>query len=186
MSDVFEGRGNVGYLTWEQFSRFRRAVHHSLEMVPWLRVAGYIRTGEPDEIRAPSSDRPLGLPPTWLAAEEISRLSRELQFWPDLEDVAKDSDGFEVAILFTREVETASHRWPFEDKAHKVQHLRCQSCSAETLRYSPPMAPGEEVSIRCTECGASMSDDEFRILATLVAAEVQRGSNGGPGRLDVA
>lgn len=176
MSDVFEGRGNVGYLTWEQFSRFQRAVHHSLDMVPWLRVAGYIRTGEPDEIRAPSSDRPLGLPPTWLAAEEISRLSRELQFWPDLEDVAKDAEGYEIAILFTREVETASHRWPFEDKAHKVQHLRCQSCSAQSLRYSPPGFEGDVVEIKCTDCAATLTEDEFRTLAALVAMEVQKTS----------
>lgn len=185
MSDPMEGRGYVGYLTWDQFVRFRRAVHHSLRLVPWLRVAGYVKTA-PEEIRAPSSDRPLGLPPTWLAAEEIDRLSRELQFWADLEDVARDAAGHEVAVMFTREVETAAHRWPLEDRSHKVQHLRCQSCSAETLRYSPPGAPGEEIEIACTECGASMSDEEFRTLAALVAAEVQRGSNGGSGRLGAA
>lgn len=179
--------GNVGYLTWDQFSRFRRAVYASLKLEPWLRVAGYIRSGEPDEVRAPSSDHPLGVPPTWLAAEEISRLSRELQFWPDLEDVAKDSDGADVAIMFTREVETALHRWPYEDKSHKVRHLRCQSCSGETLRYTPPQFEGDDVHIACTECATTISEDDFRVLAALVAAEVQKGvTNGGTRRMDAA
>ncbi|MGX9349184.1 hypothetical protein [Microbacterium sp. KNMS] len=165
---------NVGYMAWGEFARFRRAVHFSLELVPWLRVAGYVKTGEPDEIRAPSSDHPLGVPPTWLAAEEITRLSHQLQGWPDLEDVANDSDGVEIARVFTREVETAAHRWPFEDRSHRVRYLRCQECSGETLRYSPPRFTGDDVRIGCTECDATVTEEEFNTLAALVALEMKR------------
>lgn len=178
---------DVGYLTWEEFDRFRRAVHKSVQVVPWFQVAGYIKGGV-EEVRAPSSNHPLGLPPTWLAAEEITRLSRELRYWPDLEDVANDPYGADTARLFTREVETALARWPIEDKPHKVRHIRCQVCAGETIRYTPPQFEGDAVSIACTECAHAYTEDEFKTLVTLVTAEITRTEKaiGGTRRLGAA
>lgn len=164
---------NVGYLTWDEFDRFTRAVHKSLTIVPWLRAAGYIR-GEVDEIRSPSSNHPLGVPPTWLAAEEITRLSSELRYWADLEDAANDDYGSDIAKQFTREVETALARWPIEDKPHKVRHVRCQVCAGETIQYNPPQGIWRPVKIACTECGHKVSEDEFKTLVELVTAEMKR------------
>ncbi|WP_323986219.1 hypothetical protein [Microbacterium plantarum] len=164
---------NVGYLTWAEWDRFNAAVHRSLIIVPWLHAAGYIK-GEVNEIRSPSSDHPLGLPPTWLAAEEIRRLSGELRYWANLEDVANDVDGADTARLFTREVETASARWPIEDRPHHVQHVRCQQCAGETIRYDPPRYDADEVKIACTECGRTYDDDEFTTLLKLVLDELER------------
>lgn len=166
---------DVGYLTWDEFKSFRWAVHYSLRLVPWLRVAGHIR-GEASEVRAPSSDPPMNLAATWIAAEEIDRLSRELSVWPNLEDVAADHFGVTVARWFTREVQTAAHRWPFEDRARRVQYLRCQACTADALQYSPPEFEGDASGIGCVECGATMTDDEFRVLAAMVAADIRKGS----------
>lgn len=163
----------VGYLTYEEFRRFRTAVDRSLLIVPWLRAAGYIR-GELDEIRSPSSDHPLGVPPTWLAAEEITRLSTELRYWADLEDAANDDYGKDVARQFTREVETALARWPIEDKPRNVMHIRCAGCYRLTLRYQPPQFDGDEVSVRCQECGQAMSGDEFAKAAQILAVEMDR------------
>ena len=168
-----EQHENVGYLTWEEFDRFRRAVHKSQQVVPWFRVAGYIK-GAVEEVRAPSSNHPLGIPPTWLAAEEITRLSGELRYWPDLEDVANDEYGAFIARQFTREVETALARWPIEDKPHRVRHVRCQECAGETIRYEPPQYDGDDVHIACTDCGHQLTEDEFRTLVELVTAEMKR------------
>lgn len=180
--------GDIGYLTWEEFERFRRAVHQSQVVVPWFRVAGYIRNAVANDRINTSVDHPLGLPPTWLAAEEISRLSAELVYWPNLEDVARDQFGQYIAMQFTREVETALHRWPIEDKAHKVRHVRCQSCAGETIRYEPPMFDGDDVHIACTECGHKLTEDEFKTLVELVTAELKRTENsiGSVGRLGAA
>lgn len=179
--------GDIGYLTWEEFDRFRRAVHQAQIVIPWFRVAGYIR-GHAEEVRAPSSNHPLGLPPTWLAAEEITRLSVELRYWPNLEDVANDLFGRDIAVLFTREVETALHRWPIEDRPHKVRHVRCQQCAGETIRYEPPSFEGDKVHIACTECGHELTEDEFKTLVELVTAELKRTENsiGSVGRLGAA
>lgn len=178
---------NVGYMTWEAFDRFRRAVHQAQIVIPWFRVAGYIR-GQVEEVRAPSSNHPLGLPPTWLAAEEISRLSHELRYWPNLEDVASDLYGQNIALQFTREVETAMHRWPIEDKPHRVRHVRCQECAGETIRYEPPQYADDTVHIGCTDCGHEMTEDEFRTLLELVTAEIKRteATLGGTRRLGAA
>lgn len=164
---------NVGYLTWEEWRRFRIAVDKSLIIVPWFRVAGYIKS-DINEIRSPSSSHPLGIPPTWLAAEEITRWSKELQYWADLEDVANDVDGKDIAMTFTREVETALARWPVEDKPHKVRYLRCQECAGETIKYDPPQFDGDEIHIACTECGHHLTEDEFKTLVTLVTEEIKR------------
>ena len=165
--------GGVGYLTWEQFDDFQAAVHQALILVPWLYAAGYIK-GEINEIRSPSVDHPLGLPPTWIAAEEINRLSVELRHWPDLEDVARDDFGASIARQFTREVETACARWPIEDKARAVRHIRCQSCAGETIRYDPPRYEADTVKIACTECARTYTDEEFTTLVELVTAEMKR------------
>lgn len=164
---------DVGYLTWDEFDRFRRAVHKSVQVVPWFRVAGYIK-GEAAEVRSPSSNHPLGLPPTWLAAEEITRMSQELRYWPDLEDVAADIDGKDIAMMFTREVETALARWPIEDKPHKVRHVRCQQCVNETIRYTPPQFDGDNTHIACTECGHTLTEEEFIVMVELLTGEMQR------------
>ncbi|MCK8477216.1 hypothetical protein [Microbacterium aurugineum] len=178
---------NVGYLTWDEWRRFRTAVDKSLIVVPWFRVAGSIKGGA-EEVRAPSSDHPLGLNPTWLAAEEISRLSHELRYWADLEDAANDTYGADIARLFTREVETALARWPIEDKPHKVRHVRCQVCAGETIRYRPPEFEGDRVHIACTECAHEYTEDEFKTLIELVTAEIQRTEKaiGGTRRMGAA
>lgn len=183
---MYDGE-NVGYMTYDEFARFQRAVHQSVKVVPWFRVAGYIKGGV-EEIRASSSNHPIGVPPTWLAAEEITRLSTELRYWPNLEDVARDDYGSDVAKTFTREVETALARWPIEDKPHKVRHVRCQQCAGETIRYTPPVGIWQAVNIACTECGHTYSEDEFKTLVELVTAEMKRteGSIGGARRLGAA
>lgn len=167
---MYDGE-NVGYMTYDEFARFRRSVHYSLKLVPWLRVAGYIKAGEPDEIRGNSVEPPLGIPPTWLAAEEITQLSHELNRWADLEDVAADDGGFELALVFTREVETAAAKWPFEDRAHRVQFVRCPSCQMVGLRYEPPTFAGESIAVKCRECRHYVSEEEFARLTALIAAE---------------
>lgn len=178
---------NVGYLTWDEFERFREAVDQFPKVVPWFRVAGYIK-GDVEEVRAASSNYPLGLPPTWIAAEEITRLSKELQYWANLEDAANDDWGRTVAMQYTREVETALVKWPIEDKPHKVRHIRCQECAGETIKYTPPAYDGDHVRIECTECGHRLTEDEFKVLVELVTAEIKRTekSIGGIGRLGAA
>lgn len=163
----------IGYLTYEEFHRFRRAVDRSLIAVPWFRVAGYIK-GAVEEVRAPSSNHPLGIPPTWLAAEEIERLSTELRYWANLEDAANDTYGADTARAFTREVETALARWPIEDKPRRVRHIRCQQCAGETIRYRPPEFNGDHVHIACTECHHQLTEEEFTTLLELVTAEMKR------------
>ena len=169
---------DVGYLTFEQFSRFRRAVHYSLKLVPWLRVAGYVKTGDPDEVFGGSVHPPLGVPPTWLAAEEISRLSQELNGWADLEDIAADDFGCSIAVQFTREVETAAAMWPFEDRPHRVQFVRCPSCGMVGLRYEPPTFEGDVIAVKCRECRHYVSEEEFVKLTSLIAAEFAKAKEG--------
>lgn len=167
---MFDGY-NVGYMTYDEFNRFRRSVNYSMKLVPWLRVAGYIKTGDPDEIRGKSVEPPLGIPPTWLAAEEITQLSQALNRWRDLEDVAADDGGFELALIFTREVETAAAKWPFEDRAHRVQFVRCPACRTVGLRYEPPTFEGDPISVKCRECHHHVSEQEFARLTALIAIE---------------
>lgn len=182
-----DSEGEFGYLTTAQWRSFQWAVHYSLRLVPWLYAAGNYSINDPDEARSKSVDVPLGMPATMLAAIEIERLSRELGEWDNLEDIANDVFGAEIAKQFTREVQTAAHRWPFEDTPHKVEHLRCQTCSGETLRYSPPMFEGDDPEIGCTECGATLTEDQFRTLAAIVAEDMKKGATlGGAGRLDAA
>jgi len=186
MTDVHE---SVGYLTWEQFERLRYAVNDSRALVPWLRIAGYIRGGDTDELRHRSSDRPLGLPPTWLAAEEITRLLNELNQYHELEDAANDEYGAWVAQELTREVGTAAHKWPLEDRPHNIRHLRCVACAMLTLRYQPPRTGGETVTVSCRSCNHRMDEQGFAAAVALVEAEANErrlGDRRGSRRKDAA
>ena len=163
----------VGYLTWVEFERFRWAINDAPRLVWWLRVAGYIRGGDADELKHRTTDHPLGVPPTWLAAEEITRLMHELNTFPEIEDAANDEYGAWVAQQFTREVRTANAKWPFEDRPHNVQHLRCATCGYMSLKYNPPGSPGADVTVKCkeTRCGAVMDEKTFRAAVVLIEAE---------------
>lgn len=178
MQEYDPNAGGVGYLTWAEFDRFRNAVDNARQYVPWLRVAGYIKIGaDPDEWFNKTSHRvnmPLGLPPAWLAAEEITSLLGEINQWPDLEDVAKK--GSEFALLLTREVETAMARWPMSDRAHAVKFFRCQACNQMTLRYYPPRFVGEALIdsvVKCTDktCRAIVDETMFTRMAVIAEME---------------
>ncbi|ALJ22063.1 hypothetical protein [Microbacterium sp. No. 7] len=163
----------IGYYTVEQFDRLRNAVNNARALVPWLRVAGYIRSGEVDVKVTSSQDGHIGLPPTWLAAEEITRLLQELNQWPELEDAVNDEYGAWVAWEFTRETEIARAKWPHADRPHRVRHMRCQACNALTLRYHPPRFDGDRVIVRCSDkaCRAIMDEDMFTFAAHLIESE---------------
>jgi len=171
--------GNVGYLTAEEFDRLRRAVHNASTHMAWWRVAGYVRMGsDPDEERGRGSrgTMPLGLPPTWLAAEEISQLSSELNKWRELEDAANDLQGVEICTLLTKEVETACAKWPMSERARSVRYFRCTACQMLTLRYYPPTFAGERLidsAVKCTnkECRAVIDEQMFARMALLIEAE---------------
>lgn len=175
MPEYIEG-GNVGYLTAEQFARFRWAVHDSRKLVLWLRIAGYVRGGEADVRVQTSSERPLGLPPTWIAAEDIVRLLHELNQWGELEDAAGDEYGATVAWQFTRDVETAGARWPWKDRPHRVKYMRCQACNRMSLRYEPPRSAGDSIVVRCRErdCLAVLPELMFERVAVMARAEHDR------------
>lgn len=173
--------GSVGYLTWNEFDRFRRADDNARKYVPWLRVAGYLKSGsDPDEFRGRSvmSHPPLGLPSTWLAAEEITRLSYEINAWPTHEAIAHDLEGSELALLFTREVETAAAKWPIADRPRSVKFFRCTSCQQPTLRYYPPSLDGVYVrdsAVKCSnrECRAVIDEQMFMRMALIEEAEAR-------------
>lgn len=164
--------GGVGYLTWTEYERFTRAVDNAITHTRWWRLAGHIRTGDPDEHRTRSNDPTIPLPATWLAAEEISNLLQEINHWPTLEDVAKF--GHELALMLTREVETAMHKWPMEDRPHKVRHLKCRTCGEPALRYYPPKAAGTDITVKCTSCKAVEDPQMFEHDILLIRLEAER------------
>lgn len=165
--------GNVGYLTATQFDRFQWAVNDAVKHVSFWRVAGYVRSGDPDELSHRSNDRPLGVPPTWIAAEEVSRLLAELNQWPELEDAANDEYGAWLAEELTREVETAKAKWPLEDRPHRVKYIRCQACGQLSLTWHPPRGAEDTAIIRCREksCRAVMDDTKFAFWCGVIEHE---------------
>ena len=162
----------IGYYTVDQFDRLRGAVNTARTLVPWLRVAGYIR-GESTERIHTSRDGHIGIPPTWIAAEEITRLLTELNAFPELHHAVNDEYGAWVAWEFVRETETANARWPIEDHTHKVRHMRCTGCGALTLRYHQPRHAEDPIIVRCSDpdCRTVMGEAMFAFAAHLIEQE---------------
>lgn len=162
---------DVGYMTWRDFEALQWAVNESRRLVPWLYQAGFIRTGEDVTVQT-SATGYMNLAPTWLAAEEISRLLNELNQFPELEDAANDKFGQYLATQLTREVQTASYRWPYEERTHKVARLRCAGCERLSLVYRPPRFEGDAIRVDCG-CGYVLCEDEFTFACELLALEEQ-------------
>jgi len=183
----------IGYLTYDQWDRFLRAWTTATKLLPWWWVAGHIRGGDIDELRTRSSESHIGLPATYLAADEIASLMRELNGWKELEDAARDNFGHYLVSQFTSSVETAAAKWPLSDRNHRVKYFRCPACDQQSLKYYPPNvgkridAPmvdvrfriGErivkaelmDVVVRCESCGDVMSQAMFERAAVMVAYE---------------
>ncbi|MTE24843.1 hypothetical protein [Microbacterium sp. ZXX196] len=168
-----DGHGEFGYLTTAQWRSFQWAVSYSLVLVPFLRDAGNYSISV-DEGRTAKTEPALGMPATQIAAIEIESLAGELRHWPDLEDIANDTTGWQVAIDFTREVQTAAHRWPMEDKPHDVEDVRCTHCGMIALVYQPPQVPGDETVVRCAECGQVEDDRDFAERLAIMRDEMKR------------
>lgn len=168
-----DGHGEFGYLTTAQWRAFQWAVSYSLVLVPFLYSAGNYSISV-DEGRSRAVDPALGMPATRIAAIEIERLGAELRYWENLEDIANDVEGWQTAVDFTREVQTAAHRWPMEDKPHKVEDLRCVHCGMLALVYQPPQVPGGETAVVCEECGKAEDDRDFAERLTIAREEMMR------------
>ncbi|MGO2113294.1 MAG: hypothetical protein ACTH31_16960 [Pseudoclavibacter sp.] len=170
--------GEFGYLTTAQWEWFRWAVSYSLALVPFLRSAGNYSISV-DEGRASKTEPALGMPATQIAAIEIEKLAARMGEWGTLEDIANDVEGWQIAVGFTREVRTASERWPMEDKPHQVEDVRCTACGMAALVYAPPTLPKDEVSVSCTECGAKEDSDAFSVRVELTRLQVQAQKKAG-------
>ena len=164
MHDYDPAAGGIGYLTYDQWDRFLHAWTTALNLLPWWWVAGHIRGGDIDELRVRSSETPIGLPATYLAADEITSLMHELNRWQDLEDAARDNLGHYLISQMTIAVETAAAKWPISDRNHRVKYFRCQACDQQSLKYYPPNV-GRRVD-------APMVDVRFRIHGRVVRAEL--------------
>lgn len=170
-ADYDPNAGGVGFLTFDEYDRFVRAVGNARSHVAWWRIAGHIRLGDAEEHKSRSSDPMIPLPATWLAAEEIGNLLLELNTVPTLADAAHRLP--EIAMLLTREVETAMAKWPMSDRPHKVRYLRCRACQQQTLKYYPPNLKGPtdaqhvDAQVR-QQSGAVRAQPEADVRPTLV------------------
>lgn len=168
----------VGYLTRTEWERLERAITEAPVYARWLRVAGHLKTGDPDELRVRNQGPSIPLPSTWLAADEIDRLWGELNKWPTLEQAVNTLDGQFFALMFTREVETATAKWPIEDKPHRVQYLRCRGCQNIALKYFPPEGAGKDITVMCTACYRHEDPVMFSRDAMLIEQEIKEARNG--------
>lgn len=182
--------GNVGFMTWDQYSRLERAVQNALKHMTWWRVCGHIKSGDPDD-HATSGTReaPIPLSAAYLAADAISGYLYELNRWPELADAVNDEYGYDIAVQMVREVETAMARWPILDRPHRVKYMRCQACDRETLKYYPPTVHSGELldtTVKCTErdCRAVMDENMWLFAAALIKAEQERAEDARKRRLD--
>lgn len=168
--DLDLATGDVGYLTIADWKRARWAFDYAPKFLPWLKDAGHVNFNVPDIRVDASTGASIGIPATSLAADEIERILRELGHWPYLETAARDKFGASLCIDLGREMATAVHRWPMEERPHKVTSMRCGGCGLLSLTYRPPRWEGDEISVDCT-CGYVLNDDGLAWAVTMIEKE---------------
>ena len=180
-TDLMLGDGRVGYLEYSEWKRARWAYDYADTFLQWLWSAGNVNFNVPD-IRVDSSGTTgIGIPATTLAADEIHRIIRELDRWPHLETAARDKFGASLCIDLGREMATAVHRWPMEDKPHKVTSMRCGGCGMLTLTYRPPRWEGDQIRVDCP-CGYVLEDEGLAWAVTMIEKEERERQLGERGR----
>lgn len=165
----------VGYLEMRDYNKARWAYelsHPASPFMQWLRTAGNVSFAVED-IRVDSSTVPsIPIPATKLAHDEIARISLELNKWPGVEEAANDKFGASLLIDLGREVATAAHRWPMEDKPRRIVYLRCGGCGLLTLVYRPPRWAGDELKADCSNrCGFELVGEELALSIAMVLEE---------------
>ena len=163
----------VGYLTMREFNKARWAYdmsHPASPFMAWLREAGNVSFSVDDEGVQSSTVPSIPIPATKLAHDEIARISLELNKWPGVEEAANDYFGSSLLLDLGREVATAAHRWPMEDKPRRIQELMCGECEQFTLVVKPPRWEGDESLVTCP-CGYRMTKEEFDQLIDMFKKE---------------
>lgn len=162
-----------GYLEMREYNKARWAYemsHPGSAFMQWLREAGNVSFAVED-IRVDSGSEPaIPIPATKLAHDEIARISSELNKWPGVEEAAHDKFGASLLIDLGREVGTAAHRWPMEDKPRRIQELMCGECEQFTLVVRPPRFEGDYSIVSCP-CGYRMTMEEFEQLVDMYKKE---------------
>lgn len=163
----------VGYLDMQQYNKARWAYEQSHPASPfmqWLRTAGNVSFSVDDINVSGSTEPSIPIPATKLAHDEIARISGELNKWPGVDEAAGDKFGASLLLDLGREVSTAMHRWPMEDKPRRIQELMCGECEQFTLVVKPPRFEGDHSIVTCT-CGYRMTMEEFEQLVDIFKKE---------------
>lgn len=174
MTDVYHlADEGVGYLDMREFRKAQWAYdmsHPASPFMEWLKSAGQVSFTVEDIRVSGSSDPSIPIPATTLAYDEITRVSNELNQWPGVEEAAGDKFGASLLIDLGREVSTAVHRWPMEDKPHRITELMCGQCQQMTLVFRPPRFEGDEQIVDCP-CGYRLTQEEFAMVTDMVEKE---------------
>ena len=169
-TDLMLGDGRVGYLEQRDWNRARWAYEYANKFLPWLDMAGYVSFDADVGTVDTSASAGLGIPATSLMADEIRRLIREIDRWPYLETAARDIFGASLMLDLGREMTTAVHRWPMEDKPRKIRELICGECEQMSLVLKPPRFEGDDTIVKC-DCGYTMTQEEFEQLVEMFEKE---------------
>lgn len=162
----------VGYLDAREYDKARWAYeqsHPASAFMQWLLMAGNVSFSV-DDVVSGSTEPSIPIPATKLAHDEIQRISLELNKWPGVDEAAGDKFGASLLIDLGREVSTAMHRWPMEDKPRRVQELMCGECEQMTLVVRPPRFPGDDAIVTCP-CGYRMTKEEFDQVVEMLGKE---------------
>lgn len=163
----------VGYLEMRDFNRARWAYemsHPASPFMEWLQTAGNVSFAVEDIRVDGSAEAALPIPASKLAWEEITRISNELNKWAGVEEAAHDKFGASLLLDLGREVATAVHRWPMEEKPHRITELICGQCDQMTLVFKPPRFEGDEQIVQCP-CGFRVTQEEFEQITEMLVKE---------------
>lgn len=165
--------GGVGYLEQRDYKKACWAYelsHPTSAFMQWLREAGNVSFAGSDERVSSSTTPAIPIPATKLTHDEIQRISDELNTWADVDTAANDKFGASLLLDLGREVSTALHRWPMEDKPRRIQELMCGECEQFTLVVRPPRFEGDHSIVNCP-CGYTMTLEEFEQLVDMFKEE---------------
>lgn len=148
-----------GHLCWGCWERVEQA------LTDWpgfaRMIAGVERAVQRDNAGVRSQS--VGYVPmsgTVLAVEEIRSYLRTLTGHVDV--WVASAAGAADAVRFARAMSAALRTHAVEEKAHKLQRLRCPNCRQLSFNWNPPTAAGGRITVKCQNaaCGKTITEHE--------------------------
>lgn len=154
-----------GLLCWGCWERVEKGVKDWPNWADKIAAAGDRAVQRDNGGISSASEGYVPIPGTSLAWDEITSYLRSLG--TSVDAWVSNTQGATDSVRFARAVASAIRTHAVEETAHKVNRTRCPKCNTLALLWTPPERLGDQVTVKCRNCGHALKQESFEAIALI-------------------